>query len=202
MLKFKIILLLMALQQSSEINEYSLGDDFRKYYSQKVLSLNDPLTSIEYGVAGGYNYLYIADDATYSFLNRVIKKVAFKVKENIIIELMIFIDTDDVNEFYFELTKKFGKPNIARISSTYLERYGYRHPAKSNIGLNVLHNNVPEPKVSDFQYLNGVSWFDFNNKLDKTKFETSMHVRNETTGSQDNKYLNTMIIRFKLYNFR
>ena len=174
----------MQQREVIEISESIIGEKISNYQNDKFI-LIDSTTCFKYGVHYRFNEILENAEQDFSFLGNRIKKVAFNNDNGIIKDIVIFIETSEIDNFYKQLEDKYGKPESARISSSFLKEKGYLKPTEIDSSkADSYYKDVPTPSLIDYKNLNGVSWYDVKSKLHEN-VDVNLHVlsfKNKTLG--------------------
>ena len=185
-----------------EINELTIGESFDRFEKINMVKLN-PTTFHKYDInLIGFHYVYPENDK-FTFLDNTVQKAGFKVKDNKVQELILFMDISDIDSFYQNMVDTYGEIGTCRISSEYMKRYGLENPSKADsTNLSEYYKKMPQPAITDYKLLNGVAWYDLKNSLQDGHLNTVLNVRNKLNTAEVNNDSYFVQVRFSIEDLK
>ncbi|PIB25417.1 hypothetical protein BFP77_00950 [Maribacter sp. 4U21] len=164
--------------QQFNIDENILNRSFSDYESEYFIKI-DQEEMHDYEISYHYNYYYPSGTPfNFSFMKHRVSKAGFAVaKDKSIEQVVLYLKIFDIDMFYKDLVKRYGKPETTSISKFYLEKHGYKIPSETDGFNENSYDSLPTPLLKDFKNLRNVTWYEVNDSVNK--IETNLIVRNK-----------------------
>ncbi|WP_405268640.1 hypothetical protein [Cellulophaga sp. Ld12] len=159
-----------------EINGNILGSDFKDFHNNNLIELEDEEKE---KLNISYNYKYYLPPTSkvrYFFMKKRVYTLAISVDSvNKIDQAILYINEDNIDKYYIDLVKKYGKPSSYRLSNFYLRKSGLdMKQIKQNE--NKVIKSIPEPILENYKNMENVIWDEINS--DKNIIKTSLIAQN------------------------